>query len=353
MTKYQLSAIDWSTVRLLHGEHLSYETRYHEELTRWSLGVTGRWGVLKMPEGSLVVTPSSKDFEVRLAQLRALTPDGFWIEVQDMLVFQDLNTQYTGLEIPIYLCIEANKRSLPLAASQTRALAEVNALQMNYFLATHRPAHALDALQIARLTKKGSEFRLDESYIPPCVCLNSHPTLITAVQRIADVAQKAVELIRLEYACKDFKISHVLAAAIAQPLSELEIVIDWSQSPFTYLERAGRSLRQLHLLIQPLMKLNLSPWNDAENALREAWESLARVGTPNASSLPLHQLLEGVENALNKLIPLLKQLREPPPEYRSREPEVRVEGHRVVTPVDLPLPNQSSRSELKGLRETD
>lgn len=347
MTKYQLNSIDWSTVRLLHGEHLSYETRYHEELTRWSLCALGRWGVLDMPSGSLVVTSSAKDFEVRLSQLRAITPEGFWIEISDTLILQDVNTQYTDLEIPIYVCIETNKRSSPLAASQARSLAEVNALRMNYLLASRQPAHALDALQIARLVKKGTQFVLDENYIPPCVRLNSHPNLIQAVQRIIDTAKKAVDHLR-QYACKDFKISHVLAATIAIPLSALETVVDWRQSPYAYLERAGCAMRQLRLLIQPLMKLSLSEWTSAEKALLEAWESFIAVGTPNASSLPLHQLLGKVQDALNKLTPLLKQLKEPPPEHHREEQSPRIEDHRILQQLDTPQSGSSTRNDPKS-----
>lgn len=353
MTKYQLNAIDWSTVRLLHGEHLSYETQYHEELTRWAIGAIGLWGVLDMPAGSLILTSSSKDFEVRLSQLSAIMPNGFWVELPGMITFQDANAQYSDrLDIPLYICIEAKKRSIPLAATQSRALAEVNALQMNYFLTTHRPPDANNALQIARLVRRGSQFDLDANYIPPCVRLNSHPTLVQAVQRIARTAHEMVEYLRLEYACQNFKISHVLAATLAMPLSTIETLADWRQSPLSYIEQMGRALRQLHLLIQPLMKLNLPDWKEAEIALRDAWENITHAATPTTSDLPMHLLLEKAENALNKLNPLLRELKEPPPEYHSKEPERRLEGHLPVMSLDKAQPDSTLQSKKKST-ETD
>lgn len=333
MTKYRLNSIDWNTVRLLHGEHLSYETRYLEELVRWGLSVTSRWGVVEMHSGNLIVSSSPTDFEARLTWLRAVSPLGFWIEVNETILLQDVNAQYTDLEIPIYVGIQTSKRSVPIAAAQTRALVEVNALQTEYFLTTRPPSHARDYLQIGRLIKQGTQFVLDDNYIPPCVYLSSHPALIKAVGQIKNQASEAAQSLR-KYAGSDFKFSHTLAASMAAQLAPLETLMDWRQSPHAYLEGVGRTLRQLHQLIQPLKKLDLSSWKDAENALREAWEEFVKNGELPNENPPLHLLCSKAANALRQLIPLLRELREPPPEYVRKEPETRFDNTEILKQVD-------------------
>jgi len=316
--KFALTAIDWRTVSILHAEHLLLESRYIEELTRWALHARPHCGILRLAAQDLVVTASPKDFEVRVLRLQAISPKGFWIEIDQMLQFTDLNSNYTELTIPVYIVILPERRSLPLAPAQGRALLETSGLQLSYTLTTHVPANALDSLMIARLQKQGSQFVLDTSYIPQCVYLNSHPHLVEQVETIVEVAGQAVEILR-NYARSDFKVSHVLAANLAATFAALASIVDWRQSPYQYLQSVCHTLRAVNLQILPLGRLDLAPWRDAENATRETWELLTRAFPPSAYNAPLESLLTRVADAMKRVLPLLREFREPPVEL-PRQP---------------------------------
>jgi len=316
--KFALTSVDWRTVSILHAEHLLMESRYIEELARWELHMRPHCGVVRLEAQDLVVTASSIDFEVRVLGVRAISPKGFWIEIDHMLQFVDQNANYTELTVPVYIVILPEKRSLPLAPAQGRALLETSGLQLSYTLTTHVPANALDSLMIARLQKQGSQFTLDTNYIPQCVYLNSHYRLVEQVKAIAEVAGQAVEILRA-YARAEFKISHVLAANLAATFATLESVIDWRISPYHYLERVGHVLRAVNLQLLPLGRLDVAPWKDAENATRETWELLRNAFQPSAYNAPLETLLVRSADALRRVLPLLRELREPPVEL-PRQP---------------------------------
>ena len=327
--RFNLTSIDWGSVSLLHGAHLSSETAYLEELIRWTLYHGFPIGVIYLGEGDLLVSSSPIDYEIILKACKAITPKGYIIEIDDTnrpLPLRGSTAQHSEITVPIYIEIHP-KQSLPFIPAQSAALAECRGLQWTYALTTNPSSSALDYLQIGQMRKEGTRFVSDIYYIPECVHLNSHPILINKVRSIISIAQGLLAILR-RYAGTDFGFSHLAAAYMAAALAPVAIVSDWRIGSRVWIQRLLEVLVALRHLIQPLSSQRLSNWVLAKDCLEDA---LNYVQQHHEIHPPLWETLDHAEKALTALQPLCEELREPTPLHEK--PAAQPIGHIPVAPA--------------------
>jgi hypothetical protein len=346
MTRFNLTSIDWGSVSLLHGAHLSGETAYLEEMMRWTLYHSFPMGIIYLGEGDLLVSSSSVDYEITLKLCKAITPKGYIVEIDDTnrpIQLRGNNTQHSEIIVPIYLEVHP-KQSVPFIPAQSAALAECCGLQRNYILTTNPSSSALDYLQIGQMRKEGTRFVADTYYIPECVYLNSHPILIDKAQRIISIVQESLDILR-RYAGTEFGFSHLAAASMAAALASAAIVSDWKISPRAWIQRLLEVLVAMRHLIQPLASQRLSTWVPAKDQLEDALNYVQQhYGNPS----PLWETLDRVEKALTALQPLYRELREPIQPHEK--PAAAPIGHIPVAPASgpgTPVPRQGSEPSIK------
>lgn len=309
MAGFRLTSIDWNSVQILHAAHLFSETAYLEELIRWTLHSGCCRGVLYIEENDLLVSGSPTDYEVVLRACRAVTPQGYFIEVNETnrpTPLKGSNDSHSEAVVPIYLEVRA-KESISMATAQSLPLLECRALQWNYVLTTEPSGHALDSLQIGQMHREGTRFVKDTNYIPECMYLNSHPALMRKAKAITSVVGNLLG-VSSQYAKSGIGISHLIAAVIASAVSPAAIIVNWQIQPRMWLQRLAEVLTAEYYLIQPLSTLLLSSWVSAKDQIEDALTSIHRYAE---SQSQLWETLNRVEKAFESLIPLCKELREP------------------------------------------
>lgn len=321
MTGFRLKSVDWDSVQILHAAHLFYETGYLEELVRWTLHSGYFRGVLYMEENDLLVSGSERDYEVVLRACRAVTPKGYFVEVNETnrpTPLKGSNDAHSEAVVPIYLEVRA-KEAIPMTAvaAQGEPLIECRALQWNYALATQPSAHALDALQIGQMRKDGIRFVKDTNYIPECVYLSSYPSLIRKAKEITSAADRLSE-VASRYAKSGTGISHLIAAEIAMAIIRAAIIVNWQTQPRAWLQRLAEVLATEYHLIQPLSSLLLSTWGAAQDQIRDALGCIQRYVE---SQSQLWETLDRIKKAVESLIPLCEELREPTQPFAKPEAE--------------------------------
>ena len=75
MREFDLSAVDWDTVRLIQAGQFKHERHYHEELVRWVMYRGGIQGVLRLDdEGISFPSPiGGMGYSVKLRGITAVT----------------------------------------------------------------------------------------------------------------------------------------------------------------------------------------------------------------------------------------------------------------------------------------
>src|SRR5262249_15624280 len=125
MTEYDLLSNDWQRVQLLHGEHLSTETRYLEQMARWGLQYGRAWGVVHLGEGDLSVNGSDQDYAVSLRACKAITRRGYIVDVSlesEPIRLQGSNYDQPDRLVPLYIGVCRDKEAFAAGASQSGAL---------------------------------------------------------------------------------------------------------------------------------------------------------------------------------------------------------------------------------------
>src|SRR5437016_1823905 len=135
MPEFRLESVDWSSVSLLHGEHLRSETQYLEQLSRWSLTRGRAWGVVSLSDGGLRVEGSESDYEVTLSKCTAITRGGYIVNVENNGAVKPLKgstDQHSGSIVPIFLGVSLTKPPVEMAPSQSASLLECRSLAWQY-----------------------------------------------------------------------------------------------------------------------------------------------------------------------------------------------------------------------------
>lgn len=312
MPDFALQSMDWQTVSLLHGEHLRSETVYLEEMARWGLRYGRPWGIIRLEEGGLQVSGSQADYEVALRSCQAITPGGYPVHVDEARSVPPLrgsNDEHTGGTAPIYLGVAAAKEALPVAPAQSQGLLECRALQWRYVLATEPSAPDVDWIQIGRIRRSGTRFENDPAYIPQCVHVTSHPSLVEMIAVIRSVAEEGVQILEKAMPSPAFQGAalsgqRTVLGLFAASLAEAAVATDPWESPFAYLARMAGILRaQMALLFQ---LESCEGWQKAHDLI-----ALALRGIPSFSDtrgFDWAELLGAVGDALRALVRLYQVL---------------------------------------------
>ena len=324
MTDFRLASIDWESVRLLHGEHLSHETTYVEDLIRWVLHSGLPAGIIHMGPDSLSVRQSSTTtYRVTLRHCRATTLQGYWVHIADeesnpefdldMEHYLDQEEQAVGL----YLGVDTQeKESKDHAPGRSDALLECSSRWPKYLLDTNQRSDHSDWLQIAQVVNRGGELVLDEAFIPACHHLDSHPALLQAVTGIRDVGARGLTtLAKYEPAAVPENVSF-RAGLFASALAPAATVVDLRAGPHAYVERMCSVLRASSSLVR-LCPRDTAYRDDAIAAIDKALSH-----TEGEGDLLLGPTLADIRSALEKLLELYERLAAapaptPPPERKD------------------------------------
>ncbi|MCS6862377.1 MAG: type VI secretion system baseplate subunit TssK [Abditibacteriales bacterium] len=309
MSNFRLGSIDWDSVRLLHGEHLSLETAYHEELVRWALHHGCPHGVVRMDADSLTVVPSSTmTYRVTLRRCQAITPQGYWVDISDeesAPSFDLDKEQYLHTVVGVYLGVDvAEKKRQPMYPTRSSALIECQLRWRRYVLSFDRTADDVDWLPIGQIRNQGGELALDRDFIPECVYLNSHPQLIHKVKDIRDTAERGLETLE-RYTIATSPSVAVTAGQFAASLAPAAVAVDWQTRPRAYVERLISVLMAKYSLVTVLCPVNMGYRDQALTAIENA---VNYVQSNAESDLPLGAALDRIKAALETLIQLYGQL---------------------------------------------
>lgn len=285
--------IDWTSVTLLHGTHLAWETSYLEQLAhRVAADVYGRNGAVLLQESdSLTVNSSATAFEVQLRQCLVVSPNGYPIQIHRAEPVQASwnNTQILGDHAIVYLGILRKGHSKPLQPSQNDVLLECQALQDRYVLTLAPQQEELDDhFPIAQVRKSGPEFVLDKEFIPTCAHLSSHPALQAAIDQIEQTAEKGLEGLQkklLEHKGEPYRPWRTQIATLARPLAAAA-VINRAQSPFNYISAVLPLIRELKVYLHSLEQTD-SRWQAALRASEIALKRQEALRQAYPSGLPL------------------------------------------------------------------
>jgi hypothetical protein len=292
MSTFPLYSIDWRSVSLLHGEHLKSETGYLEHLVRWGMQYGHAAGVVHMDVNALTVHGSDTTFEVQLHHCQAITPSGFIIdtdEEEDAITLMGENSNHIGMYVTIYLGVSRQKEPTRMPpVSQSFPLLECTSLRWRYILATECMSAQYDWIIVGRLKKNGTHFERDAEFIPPCVSLKAHSTMIATALGIAQTAEAI--LVRTEGSIRSHPEPQMLpwrtqVVTMAHALSEAAIIADWEATPKDYLERLLVIIRSLSLMINLVDKTD-SRWTDAHDRIKQAIDLQQLLRVDQESSLP-------------------------------------------------------------------
>lgn len=283
-----------------------------------------------MREGDLIVSGSPSDYEIVLQACRAISPQGYLIEVNESnrpAPLRGSNDQHRESIVPIYLEVRG-KESVPTTTAQSTVLLEARSLRWAYALTTEPSANAYDRLQIGQMRKEGARFVVDNQYIPESVYLNSHPLLVNKVKTILQTAQASQQILG-QYARSGCGFSHLIAANMAAALAPASIISDWQIYLRDWLNRLTEMLVSLFQLILPLANLQppLASWVPAKDQIENA---ISYIKHRAEAQLQIWDALDHVQKAMEALIPLYGELREPEQPYERPEPSP---GFIPVTPV--------------------
>jgi len=324
MTDFRLASIDWESVRLLHGEHLSQETTYIEDLVRWVLHCALPAGIVHMDPDSLRVRQSSATtYRVTLRRCQAITPQGYWVHIDDdgsnPVCDLDMEQHLSREEqaVGLHLGVDTqDKESRDHAPGRSDALLECSSRWPKYLLDTDPRSDHSDWLQIAQVLNRGGELVLDEAFIPGCQHLDSHPALLQAVTGIRDVGARGLTtLARYEPAAVPENVSF-RAGVFASALAPAATVVDLRARPQAYVERMCSVLRASSSLAR-LCPRDTAYRDDAIAAIDKALSH-----TEGEGDLLLGPTLADIRSALEKLLDLYERLAAapaptPPPERKD------------------------------------
>jgi len=322
---FSLGSVDWSSVSLLHGEHLRVETAYLEDLVRWSLRYGRPYGVIYLEEDDLQVSGSSTDYEITLRNCQAVTPRGYWVEVSEAVSLQGSNDAHAGSVVPIHLGVSLEKEPVPLAPAQSQALLECRSLHWRYTLSCESEGSDRDWLPIGQMQKEGSRFVRDAGFIPECVHLNSHPALISTVE---ETRQKAGACLRELQ--NHIHAGLVQAGVMAAAMVPAAVVVDWAAPPRAFLERLAEVLTAQQLLLWAVDK---QVWGRANDLIKEALDYIEENARYDQDNVNWRVAFNRVKEALDALILVFRGLRPVRMETPSTDSGPREFTHEPVVPV--------------------
>lgn len=332
MTDFGLGSIDWESVRLLHGEHLGHETAYVEELVRWVIHSGLAPGVVSMgPESLGMVQSSPETYRLALRSCRAITPAGHWVHIRD----DDNNPtmeldkeQHLEQVVGIHLGVDTTgKEARDHAPSMSSALIECKSRWPRYQLSKDPASDDMDWLQIGQIINRGGELIIDQGYIPDCLQLRSHPSLIIDAMAIAEIGKEGLEALRT-YMTGDAPGNVTsMAASFANALAPAATLADWGANPQGYIDGLSAVLTASVTLAQ-LCHPDTSYRDGAISACETA---LGYVEENAERGVPLGPGLLKIKEALGILVQLCGQLVAAPEKKRPpREPEPADREEKVI-----------------------
>lgn len=275
MSDFSIYSIDWKTVSLLHGEHLEQETIYLEQMQRWGMGNGRRWGVAALPQNALEVTSSDTSYRINLKYCKAITKNGYLINLINDISLQGGNDSRNDSLLPIYLGAAIRKEPCT-TAPQSAPLLESGNLEWRCILSCETHSSLVDWIQIGQMKREGSRFILDEQFIPRCVFLNSHFALSRAACNICSSAERILEYLEgliLSKRGPSEIVARMLLAQFATLLTPAAVIVNWEISPADYLERLLGVLRGMRALLHVVDARNAA-WTNASDALNVAMTPL-------------------------------------------------------------------------------
>lgn len=333
MAEFRLGSIDWSSVRLLHGEHLTHETAYLEELIRWVLHFGPPCGIVEMSEDSLGCVQSSDTvYRFTLRNCRALTPQGYWVDLGDQGPSLDLNSQHhLGEVVKLYLGVATDEKdSRDLAPARSSALVECRSRWRHYVLDHDNTGDNCDYLQIAQVLNRDGTLAPDASYLPDCRYLASHPQLVREAKEIEALARTGLAKLA-EYTPETAPADvSALAGRLAGGLGGAAVIADWQARPVAYVERLCSVLSS----VQGVACLCPAETGFRDDALNAIGDALEFVRANAEAGLPLGPTLQRIKRALELLTKLFQHLviaqppsPPPPPDLdRSEQPFRKIGG---------------------------
>lgn len=285
MTDYDLYSNDWANISLLHSQHLSAETLYHEQMHRWGLQHGRAWGIVQLGEDDLQVYGSESGYEISISRCRAITAQGYAMEIgisRPPVKMQGANDDHRSALVPIYLGIAMEKEAANAGSSQTGALLDRPALRWSYTLTTDPESSRFDWLQIGRMRREGQRYVRDEQFIPQCVFLKSHPSLVRMVMEINKEAKRGMgaldQATRVRSDGADVSPAWLaLVGVMVTALAPATIILDWDIHPRQYLERLIIVLKAFAGLM-PLLEATNSNWVQANDRIQNALKALGQQG---------------------------------------------------------------------------
>jgi len=292
-TVFNLNAVNWQSVSLLEGAHLTADRIYLEELVRCALFFMGRSGIVDLQETGLIpwkASSNSTHVGVSLKRCYAITPQGYLVCWESDRqpgegVAGSADSSKAGETAPIYLCIDAERIEVKACPPQ-EIRNECSFLRPHLRLATETGEGELDALKIGRFKRDiaSNKLELDKEFIPECLRLNSHWLLKRRIGEIQKQARTCLDSLVNQLQKGEFRLE-----AMAPPLASAAALVDWTISPYTYLERmlavihANFALQ--HLIEDRGIKANV--YNSLEQALKYIEPNLEADGLDWAMALKL------------------------------------------------------------------
>ncbi|PKK84984.1 MAG: hypothetical protein CVT49_00135 [candidate division Zixibacteria bacterium HGW-Zixibacteria-1] len=188
---------------LITQQHLKDQESYFESLARWhALHAGDNYGLVrKSPSGeaalSLIATVSGSRLRVEIKRCQALTPGGYFIEVNDNLAeIITGETDITETQVPVFVAADADSRKLTGDPDSSEDIPRVPFQMQNYsvHLGKNPPFPEIQYIQVAELTINGSEVMPSPDYFPPCITINADDRL---AQKTVDFRNRLENLLKL------------------------------------------------------------------------------------------------------------------------------------------------------------
>lgn len=203
MGKLNLYSVNWQDGMLITQQHLKDQENYFESLARWhALHAGDNYGLVrKSPSGeaalSLIATVSGSRLRVEIKRCQALTPGGYFIEINDTLAeIITGETDITETQVPVFVAVDADSRKLTGDPDSSEDIPRVPFQMQNYsvHLGKNPPFPEIQYIQVAELTINGSEVMPSPDYFPPCITINADDRL---AQKTVDFRNRLENLLKL------------------------------------------------------------------------------------------------------------------------------------------------------------
>lgn len=268
MREFDLSAVDWDTVRLIQAGQFKHERHYHEELVRWVMFRGGIQGVLRLDdEGISFPSPvGGMGYSVKLRGITAVTEQGRIIEIPEDEPLEG-TIDASRAPISLYVGVAVTDRALipELHPSADTGLLQCGGRGFQYQLSSDNSDGAFDWLEIGRYERTQTGLVPDAQFVPECMFLSSHAVLWGMHEAIVGLARQCLQSLQTN---SDNNVAvYSAATSLGASLGPAARMVNGSMHPRAYLDRIAGVLTAQHAQLHMLPQVGLANYQSAVNRL--------------------------------------------------------------------------------------